>query len=54
MKMYEKKLARERIVMPIVHDFIPLLSLVPALSRSTVLVVVVVVVNGGKGRRVTA
>ena len=41
--MYRKKLARERSVMPIVHDFIPLLSRVVALSRSTVLVVVVVV-----------
>ena len=34
----------ERIVMPIVHDFIPVLSRLLALSRSTVLVVVVMVV----------
>ena len=33
----------ERIVMHIVHDFIPLLSLVLTLSQSTVVVVVVVV-----------
>ena len=41
----QQKLARERIVMPIVHDFIPLLSRVLALSRSTVLVLVVVVMG---------